>query len=173
MQNVELGLGERGRAADDIPPPHSLIIFWCIWHRGFIFVLFIDIILRLHIGHGGGGQNTSMSRSPQYKSATTALVPYSHLNIRFVDGWIRYLYISKLNFYIYIHTSQLLDKVYIDIFKVGRFWERSSSMIYFVCMYIVCLYVCLYVCRSHFFWNPYIQQQLIHFTDILIKYKIF
>ena len=48
----------------------------------------------------------------------------------------------------------------------------------FVCMSVcmsvgmyVCRYVCLCVCLSHFFLNPYILQ-LIHFTDILLKYKI-
>ena len=36
----------------------------------------------------------------------------------------------------------------------------------------VCMSVRMSVYRSHFFLNPYILQ-LIHTTDILIKYKIF
>ena len=39
----------------------------------------------------------------------------------------------------------------------------------------VCLYACMYVrlvCLSHFFLNPYILQH-IHFTDIVIRYRIF
>ena len=47
-----------------------------------------------------------------------------------------------------------------------------ESLFLYVCMYVCwyVMYVCLSVC--HTFLKPYILQ-LIHFTDILIKYKIF
>ena len=54
-----------------------------------------------------------------------------------------------------------------ELFRSGApLWIASSVWMY------VCLSVCMYVGLSHLFWNPYILQ-LIHFTVILMKYKIF
>ena len=49
--------------------------------------------------------------------------------------------------------------------NLGRFYERSSSMNHFVCKWVTKWLT------NTFFWKPYILQR-IHFTDMLIKYKI-
>ena len=61
------------------------------------------------------------------------------------------------------------------LFWVLKVWFKlflGAKLLYeSLCLY-VCMYYCRYVCLSHFFRHPYILQ-LTHFTDILIKYKIF